>query len=436
MSLRNSLKRKVLPILTKLEKKLKIDVHYIFFGGGAMAIGQVLVTGIALLTSIAFANLLSKEAYGTYQYILTTGEFLTTFSLIGIGRAAITSVAKGKDGALDAGFKQALLWGIPSVLVGAGMGVFYLYKGDYLFGFGIALSAFLTMVTIAAKIYISFLNGRKLFKQTSTSTVTGILVPGIVMVITLCLTNNVFILLLAYLLTSAIVNLGLFFWSRTYKRNNDTDPHLTHEAVHLSIDAIISRGIAYLDRLILFQFAGPAALAEFLLAMNFERQFTHLFKSMNSIAIPKLTNRSFHILQKTLPRKLLLLYAIIIPFTICYILLTPLTFHYVFPKYESSVLYAQVLGLAFLFLPIKVLADTFVSHSKHRELYYITFLTAVPKLIATLVFVPWLGVWGVVASLFTEQIFHGGLIVWFFFKEYEEIVHYEHETPQEKRPTL
>ena len=427
MSLRNALKKKILPILVKLEKKLQMDVHYIFFGGGAMAIGQILVTGIALLTSIAFANLLSKEAYGTYQYILTTGEFLTTFSLIGIGRAAITSVAKGKDGVLDAGFKQALLWGIPSIVVGIGMGIYYLYKGNPLFGYGVALSAILTMVIVAAKIYISFLNGRKLFKQTSAATVTGILVPGIVMVITLCLTKNIFILLLAFLLSSALINLGLFFWSRTYKRNNDTDPRLTHEAVHLSIDAIISRAIAYLDRLILFQFAGPAALAEFLLAMNFERQFSHLFKSMNSIAIPKLTNRAFPLLQKTLPRKLLMLYAILIPFTICYVLLTPLAFHIVFPKYESSVLYAQVLGLAFLFLPIKVLADTFVSHSKHRELYYITFLTAVPKLLATIIFVPWLGIWGVVASLFTEQICHGGLILWFFFKEYEEISHHEIE---------
>jgi O-antigen/teichoic acid export membrane protein len=425
MSLRNTLKRKILPVLVKLEKKLQMDVHYIFFGGGAMAIGQVAVTGIALLTSIAFANLLSKEAYGTYQYILTTGEFLTTFSLIGIGRAAITSVAKGKDGVLDDGFKQALLWGLPSILVGIGMGVYYLYKGNPLFGFGVALSAILTMLTIAAKIYLSFLNGRKLFKQTSTYTVLGILIPGIVMVITLYLTKNIFVLLMAFLLSSAITNLALYYKSRTYKRNDDTDPHLTHEAVHLSIDAIISRAIAYLDRLILFHFAGPAALAEFLLAMNFERQFSHLFKSMNSIAIPKLTNRSFHILQKTLPRKLLMLYAILIPFTICYVLLTPITFHYVFPKYTSSVVYAQVLGLAFLFLPIKVLSDTFISHGKHTELYYITFLTAAPKLLATLIFVPWLGIWGVVASLFTEQIFHGGLLVWFFVKRYEEINHHD-----------
>ena len=429
MSLRNTLKRRILSVLGKLEKKLQIDVHYIFFGGGAMAIGQVAVTGIALLTSIAFANLLSKEAYGTYQYILTAGEFLTTFSLIGIGRAAITSVAKGKDGVLDAGFKQALLWGIPAMTVGIGMGIYYLSKGDMLFGFGIALSVILTMVIIAAKTYISFLNGRKLFKQTSAATVIGILIPGIVIVITLCLTKNIFILLVAFLLSNALVNLGLFFWSRTYKRNNDTDPHLTHDAIHLSIDAIISRSIASLDRLILFQFAGPAALAEFLLAMNFERQFSHLFKSMNSIAIPKLTNRSFHILQETLPRKLLMLYALLIPFTIGYILLTPLTFHYVFPKYESSVLYAQVLGLAFLFLPIKVLADTFISHSKHRELYYITFLSSGPKLIATLIFVPWLGIWGVIASLFTEQIIHAGVILYFFFKKYEIVHPHDHTVP-------
>ena len=417
MNVYTTLKKKLNPTVSSLEKKLKTDIRYLISGGGVMAIGQVLVTGIAILASIAFANLLSKETYGTYQYILTVGEFLTTFSLIGLGRAVVTSVARGKDGVLDEGFKKTLLWGIPAILAGFGTGIYYLMQDNLVFAIGIAASTFLTLIIIAAKTYLPFLNGRKLFKQTSSFTVIGILIPGIVMVTTLCITENILILIMTFLLSSTLTNLGLFLLSRRYKRNNDPDPGLSKNAMHLSIDAIMSRSIAHLDRLLLFQFAGPAALAEFLIAMNFERQFSHLFKSMNSIAIPKLTNRTFSILQQTLPRKLLLLYAIIIPFTICYILLTPTAFSLVFPQYLSAVLYAQVLGLAFLFLPVKVLADTLISHHKHRELYYITFLTAVPKIVATVIFVPWLGIWGVVITLFTEQIFHAGFLLWFFFKK-------------------
>jgi O-antigen/teichoic acid export membrane protein len=403
-----------------LEKKVQMDVRYIFFGGGAMAVGQVAVTGISLVSAIAFANLISKDTYGTYQYILTTGEFLTTFSLIGIGRASITSVARGKDGVLNDAFKKGLLWGIGALAAGLGVGGYYFFKGDWVFAIGIAASTIFTLVITSAKVYIPFLNGRKLFRQTSSFNVLGILIPGTVMLTTLYLTQDVLSLVLAFLLSSTATNLFLFYWCQRYKRNNDTDPHLVHEAVHLSIDAVIARSIAYLDRLILFQFAGPAALAEYWIALNFERQFTHMFKSMNSIAIPKLTSRSFSSLQKSLPRQLLLLYAILIPFTLCYILATPFAFRLLFPQYLSAIIYAQVFGLLFLLLPVKVLSDTFISHSKHRELYYITFLSSGPKLIATLVFVPWLGIWGVITSLFIEQIIHAGVILYFFFKKYDE----------------
>jgi len=415
MTLRNYTNKKLSPLLITLEKKLKTDVRYLLSGGGTMILGQGTVTFIALLTSIAFANLLSKEAYGTYQYILTTAEFLTAFSLIGLGRAVVTSVARGHDGALDQAFKQGLLWGCLSIISGLGVGIYYYVQGDLLFAFGIGLGTTLLLVIASAKVYIPFLNGRKLFRQTSSFTVIGLLIPSIVLIIALLLTKNLLILLVAFLLTSALTNVLLYGYSRRYKRNNKTDPRLIPEAVHLTSDAIIARVGAYADRLVLFQFFGPVALAEFWIAMNIERQFSHLFKSANTIVAPKLSNRPFFQLQRSLPLKILYLYALIIPGLLLYLLFIPYLIQIFFPLYTSITLYTQALGFLFLFLPFKIFFDALISHQMHSALYRITILTAIPKIIATVIIVPQFGIWGVIMAIFIEQIAHASLVLWFFF---------------------
>jgi len=416
MSLRTILNRRTQSLVVTLEKRLKTDVRYLVSGGGVMVMGQIAVTTIALLTSVAFANLLSKEAYGTYQYILTTAEFIAAFSLIGLGRAVVSSVARGQDGTLDDAFKKGLLWGSFSIVCGLGVGGYYFFQGNLLFALGVGLGTTLMLIIATAKVYIPFLNGRKLFSQTSGCTVIGLLIPSTALVLTLLITQDLLTLLGVFLITSTFTNVGLYLYSRRYKRNNNTDPQLLHEALHLTSDSLIARVAAYADRLVLFQFAGPVALAEFWIAMNIERQFSHIFKSANSIVAPKLSNRSYGALRSALPLKILYLYTIIIPLMVLYMVATPYIISTFFPLYANIVGYTQVLGLLFLFLPIKVFFDVLISHRLHRVLYKITLLTAIPKIIATIIFVPWLGIWGVILSIFIEQIIHAGLVLWFFFK--------------------
>ena len=410
-----------------LEKKLKTDVRYLVSGGGVMMIGQLGVTFIALVSSAAFANLITKEAYGTYQYILGTAEFITTFSLIGLGRAAITSVSHGKDGTLDEAFLKSLGFSGLALALGLGVGVYYYIQGDLLFAFGIGIGTACMVITNSSKIYLAFLNGRKLFSVSSGFTVIGLLIPSLVTIIALLLSHDLITIIIVSLSTSAFTNFLLFVWCRRYKRNNDRDPKLTREALHLTSDMIFGRAIAYLDRLLLFQYAGPAVLAEYWVALNVERQFSHLFKSANVIAIPKLSKRPFAELQRTLPRKLLFLYILIIPMLLFYVLIVPYIFKFIFPLYMDAVIYTQVLGLLFLYLPIKILLDTFISHRMHHVLYRITIITMVPKIPATFILVPWLGIWGVIITLFMEQTIHAVLILWYFFHPHKALATHDEE---------
>lgn len=411
------MRNRIRKLLNTVERHARTDVRYLIRGGGAMMVGQVCVSLIGLVTSIAFANWLSKESYGTYQYILTTSEFLTTFSLIGLGRAVVTSVSKGYDGTLDYALKKSFVWGAGALALGIVVGGYYLYRGNVLFALGIGLGTALTLLFSNAKMYISFLNAKRLFALTSSFTVLGLLIPAFVILGALFFTQDILTLIFAYFIANAVVNTGLLLFSRRYMQNDTVDPTVITQSVHLSAQALIGRMAASIDRILLFQFAGPAVLAEFWIAQNIQRNFSHLFKSANSIALPKLTTRSYAKLREGLPRKILLLYVLIIPFIIGYVFVTPYLIALLFPQYLSVVFATQIFGLLFLSLPLQILADTLVGHGMNRALYRITVIGSVTKLCATLSLVPLFGFWGVMYSICIEQCMTGGLTLWYFFTD-------------------
>ena len=73
------MKRLVLPWFHWGEKYLKTDLVYLSRGGFWLSIGQ----GVAMLSgfflSTAFANLLPKESFGTYKFILSGVAILGIF---------------------------------------------------------------------------------------------------------------------------------------------------------------------------------------------------------------------------------------------------------------------------------------------------------------------------------------------------------------------
>jgi O-antigen/teichoic acid export membrane protein len=401
-----------------LERHLKTDIRYLIKGGGVLIVGQIAVTFVALATSIAFANLLSKDAYGTYQYLLAVAEFLLAFSLIGMSRAVITSVARGFDGTLSYAFRKSMRWGAPALTVGLTVGGYYAYKENYIFAIGIAAATAATLLITSAKVYIPFLNGKQLFTATSISSLLGLLIPGMATIAALFLFRSILPVLLAYLISSAAVNVGLYLWSLRYCENDRLDPDTMHHALHISAENMVGRIAAQVDRVMLFQFAGPAILAEFWIAQSIERQFSHLFKSAKGIALPKLSTRSYSELASSLPRKVFLLYVLIVPFTLAYMVAVPYLVHLFFPQYASAIRYAQVMGLLFLSLPIKIFMDALVGHGRHRAMYRVTLISSSMKLVATLGLVPFFGIWGVIASTLLDQVVHSILIVWYFFREH------------------
>ena len=70
------IKEKIYNLLRWSEKYTKTDMVYLAHGGFWLSFGQIISSLSSFLLAIAFANLLPKETYGNYKYILSIASIL------------------------------------------------------------------------------------------------------------------------------------------------------------------------------------------------------------------------------------------------------------------------------------------------------------------------------------------------------------------------
>src|SRR3989344_4903049 len=125
-------RHKLYTVLRGLEKYTKADMVYLAKGGFWITFGQSFSTLLSLVLIIAFANLLPKETYGTYRYILSLASIFNVFTLTGMNSAVARAVAIGHEGALRTSVKYQLKWNLLMLVAFFTLGGYYLANGDIL----------------------------------------------------------------------------------------------------------------------------------------------------------------------------------------------------------------------------------------------------------------------------------------------------------------
>ena len=115
-----------------LERFLKIDLRYTVSGGFFLTLTQITSAVGALGLTIAFANLLPVETYGTYRYVLAVYGLLAIASLPGIDTAVLQSVSQGYDSAFKTGVFAKLRWGLLGTLASLCYAGYLYWSGSYI----------------------------------------------------------------------------------------------------------------------------------------------------------------------------------------------------------------------------------------------------------------------------------------------------------------
>ncbi len=389
------LRNKTYNLLRQSEKWTKTDMIYLAKGGFWLSLGQIISAISAFLLAIAFANLLPKETYGIYKYILSIVGILMIPTLSGMQTAVTQAVAQGFEGSLIPALKTKIRWGLLSGLGSMILAIYYYINNNIDLTFSFLITAIFLPFIDAFNLYGSLLNGRKQFRLSAKyNVITQTLsISGIIGV--LFFSDNIFLIIFAYfflntLLRFVFLKISINKLSLNKNRNPKTIPY----GKHLSLMSVISTISGNLDKILLWHFLGASDVAIYAFARAPISQLSAFLKSIITLSFPKLAINSTEAIKKTLPKKMFKFFIIIATGVIIYNILATPFFKTFFPQYLDSVKYTRVWSLVLLFFPQKLIGATLQAKMQKKELYILSITNPIIQIIMLVILLPIYGIYG------------------------------------------
>lgn len=411
------MKHRIISALRWSERYTKTDMVYIARGGFWSTVGQGAVSISTLVLAVVVSMYLSKETYGAYKYILSIVALLSVFSLNGLTGAVFQSVAHGFEGALRHGFFKNVQWSIAVFLGALGIGVYYVYFGNYTLGLGILIGGCLSPFLVSANLASSFLGARRDFaRQTLYFGLFGTLAPVVVLILTILLTQSPLVLASVYFVSNTLVALFLYYRvMRLYRPDSTkTDSGMMPYGKHLSAMGVFNVIAGNIDQVILFQFVGPVQVAIYAFAIAIPEQVKGPLKMLDSMIQAKFATRDDTAIRAGMRNKILLLFLFTLATVAAYIAAAPAIFALIFPNYMDAVIYSQIYALSLFGLVLTPASSYLQIKRRVREQYIFNIVTSLFQIAVMLIGVYWWGLLGLVVARVTARFFGGTVTLLLF----------------------
>lgn len=373
-------------------------------GGFWLILAKGVGMASSLLLATAMANLIPPEVFGNYKFVLSGAGVIGAFSLTGMGTGIIQAVARGYEGALRSGIMSYLKWSLGMVAISLCVALYYFTHGNNTLALSFLLVAICNPLLISYSFFSQFISGKKDFRTQAIYDGIADFIPAIILIMALFLSENPILIILVYFASGIAINLLLHrAMIRKYRPNSGVDPQTIPYVKHLSFMGILGKIGENIDKVLVFHYLGATPLALYAFAQTPIAQLKLLVDIPVKLAFPKLSERNFSELQKSLPRKVFLLVGIMLVIVVAYILFAPFLFKLLFPKYVEAIIYTQILALSLVLTPVSILSSALVAHMKKRELYISQAILPIVKIGLFIILLPLFGIWGAVWAIILSQ---------------------------------
>ncbi len=414
------IKEKIYNLLRWSEKYTKTDMVYLAHGGFWLSFGQIISSLSSFLLAIAFANLLPKETYGNYKYILSIASILSISTLSGMSTSITRSIARGFDNSFIPALKTRITWGIFGAIGSILLASYYLINHNFNLAISFLIIAAFIPLDDPFQMYNSLLQGKKLFKKSTKYLIISKIFSFTFILGTIFITKNLPIILFSYFFSWTIIR---FIFLKISLKNINKNTKADNESIvygkHLSLIKGIDVGASSLSSVFLFHVAGNNALAIFSLAIAPIEQIRSLLKMVNTLILPKISHDSWQLpsmksfIKKMIPVSI---GSTILIFT--YILFAPLIFKIFFPQYLGSINFSQIYALSLFFTVINTIQNTILNaKQKTKEIYIINFLDITLNILLTIPMIYFFQIWGLVWSGIIIKILQTIVIFFLIYKE-------------------
>lgn len=409
------IKQKLYSLLIWSQKYTKTDMVYLAKGGFWLNLNQGITSLVGLALTIAFANLLLPDTYGTFKFVISFVAILSIPTLTGINSALVRAVAQGNEGTFYPALKVKLKWGLLGAIGGLMLAGYYFYNDNTTLGFSFLIMAGFIPFFNTIDLWISYLNGKKNFKASAEYQSALKILSVVTMIITIIFTQNLFLILFIHFTSNSLFR-SFFLWLtlKKFPPNKNHDPKSIGYGKHLSLMGILGTVASQIDKILIFHFLGPVQVAVYAFALKPVEKLRGPLNTLGNLALPKLSQRKVTELKKSIPGKMIKLFLLLLPAVVCYIFLAPYFFQFFLPQYTEAIIYSQIFALTLVFFPKFLLGQTLLAHANKKELYIIRTLTPIFKITLFLILLPIYGIWGAIITLLVAQIFNLLILVFFF----------------------
>jgi O-antigen/teichoic acid export membrane protein len=380
---------------------------YLFRSGFWGNLGSFSVSLFSFVLYVAFAHFLSKEVYGTYQYLLAIAGIVGTFTLTGMNTAVTQALSRGYDGVFAKAMRLQYRWNIIPALGAWGFAAYYFFHGNHELGIGLFLIGIFTPLLNTLNTYSAIIGAKKDFRRAFLYNFFSN-IPYYTAVIFVAFYYNAPLPLLAANLVSQVIAASIAYKAilRVYPPNNQDDPEALKYGKHLTVMGALGGIIAQLDSVFVFHFLGAADLALYSFATAIPERLANFFKFIPNAAMPKFAVKTHDEIRQSIFQKTgigILAGAVI---ALVYIALAHLFFAIFFPTYMDAVPYSQLYALVIVAAIGSVFPIALTAKRRIKSLYIFSIATPVIQLVLQFVGVFYFGLWGLIVAK---------IIFWFVF---------------------
>lgn len=406
---------RVLKLLRATERYTKLDMVYLASGSVWSVVGIVVSTGLALATSVAFANLLPKETYGTYQYIISVVALISLLGLPGMKSAISYAAARDKDASFLEAVRVKMRWNFVAAFAAFCTALYYFYQSNHQLGAAFAIVAcFLPFWEIYGS-YVSYLQGKKKFSSMTIYEIWAQAFNAVAIVLILYFSDSLLMLLITFFASWTAAR--LYFFNRTLRKfppNDERDPATISYGKHLSLMSVLGAIASNADKFLIWQYLGAVEVAVYTFALAIPSRITSSFASLNRLYFPKAVNRTLYEVRHLLIRRVILLSSVTTACAVMYALLAPYFFQIFFPQYMEAVPYTQILGVLIAFQPFSLLGTALSAHARKKELYVSSIVPPLCQILLLAILVPLYKTLGAIVAISATQAIEAVILIILF----------------------
>jgi len=411
-----SFKERLVGALRWSERYTKTDMVYLAHGGFWLMLGYAAQMISGLILAVALANLLPKENYGTYQFIISFSTILGGFTLTGMGTALTRAVAMGSQGALPYAFRKQLLWSTGIAVASGSVALYYFFNQNYELGVAFLIAGACSPFLSGFSLYRPYLEGKQLFRESTLLGAWRRPLPIIAVGTALFFTEDPMVLVLTYFIAQTL-SMGLLYKLiiQRYPEPSREDPELLRYSKHLSVMGMASLVANNLDNVIVFHFLGAAPVAAYTLAQLPSTHLHKMFGLVGKLIFPKFARQEFEALKESIAHKVFLFFLATAGTAAAYWVAAPYIFALLFPGYPEAVLLSQVLILSLLFKSFMLYGQAFSAHALRGTQYFVQISSGALKLCLLVVLLPLYGLWGAVWAVLAMSAYWAAALMVLFY---------------------